>query len=191
VNDYDYVVLKLVQTAERFPDRVAIVDEWCDVLGNQCMVGAAGGARPGSLTASSGVRIPVTEWSDERFRAILKAIPLSPSPIGTLIMGGVVSLSDKRMPWGQIVKELGLVPGEAPGEATPEKFDTVDAVDRGRINGGVCDLSVAPETGKPVNLKDEEAVNEKDSRAVCSAEPDPADVVCSHAQAELDYAPAG
>ena len=111
MNDYDYVVLKLVQTAERFPDRVAIVDEWCDVLGNQCMVGAAGGARPGSLTASSGVRIPVTEWSDERFRAILKAIPLSPSPIGTLIMGGVVSLSDKRMPWGQIVKELGLVPG--------------------------------------------------------------------------------
>jgi hypothetical protein len=146
MSDYDYLALKLVQTAERFPNRIG-PNYWVTPDGRQCLVGCAGGARGEHIESNLVIGGPllVTAWADPRMGRIIKAVGNTDL---TALIRRAVAANDAKVPWGQIPKLLGLVPGEADAQ----DLDSVGGVDRGRISAGVPAVSEPAQDGVALSL---------------------------------------
>jgi hypothetical protein len=106
--------LALVRVAEKYPDRVGLKGIYHDYGvdgGEHCMIGMVdfqltGDACPGVFHRLTG-----------------KYFPEDVDPEIMMLFKHVGTLNDSGMPWGQIVKELGLVPGEQPAEELESQLE--------------------------------------------------------------------
>ena len=106
VCDRKWLEVQIVRMGEKYPDRVGIPRNFRDKQENTCILG--------QIWVEAGAK----DWPGEMFYAFGNRTAEEVAVCN--LASGAARLNNEGVPWGQIPKMLGLVPGESTVEAPAE-----------------------------------------------------------------------